>query len=203
MTTHIMLDLETLGVGTMPAIATIGAVRFDPYGETVAEPGKCFPADGKDIECFYVAVDVGSCVLNGGTVDSSAVSWWMQPEQEAARKEAFLNPTTLAIGAALSSFGWWAVLYDDPIIWSHGLLFDAAIVQRWCERLGLHWPFYYRNSRDTRTLFDVAGMGKAELDALPFKPQLQHHAAWDAWWQARGVQHAYAVLRAMMKDDGA
>jgi hypothetical protein len=42
---HVMFDLETMGMAPNGAIASIGAVRFDPYGDEISDP-------------FYVVVDL-------------------------------------------------------------------------------------------------------------------------------------------------
>lgn len=201
---HIMVDLETLGVGTMPVVLSIGAVRFDPDAADLAAPslGNCYPTTSvfMGAPAFHVCVDLESCVLNGGTVDRQAINFWAQPEQAEARKHAMPDDGTLKIADALRYFTAWARHENDsPAIWSHGLLFDAAIIQRWCERMGVSWPFGYRDARDTRTLFAEAGyVGGVDdyLHSMPFKPAIAHHPLYDAWWQARAVQESRRALRA-------
>jgi hypothetical protein len=49
MNTDIMIDLETLDVLPTATILTIGAVKFDPFGDELSDP---------KMEKFYVKVDV-------------------------------------------------------------------------------------------------------------------------------------------------
>ena len=74
MNTDIMIDLETLDVLPTATILTIGAVKFDPFGDDINE---------KKAEKFYVRVDVDSCDALGGTVSQSTLEWWAQQEKAA------------------------------------------------------------------------------------------------------------------------
>ena len=63
--TDLMIDLETLATSPDASILTIGAVKFDPFGDDVKNP-KC--------EKFYCRVDLDSCdalglVTNDATVE--------------------------------------------------------------------------------------------------------------------------------------
>jgi hypothetical protein len=60
--TDLMIDLETLDVTPTASILTIGAVRFDPFGDDVNEPS---------CDKFYVTVDLDSCDRLGLTVSDS------------------------------------------------------------------------------------------------------------------------------------
>ena len=64
--TDIMIDLETLATSPDAAILTIGAVKFDPFGDDINEP---------NCEKFYVRVDLDSCdriglVTNDDTINA-------------------------------------------------------------------------------------------------------------------------------------
>ena len=52
MLTDIMIDMETLDVLPSATVLSIGAVKFDPFGDDVKDP-RC--------EKFYVRVDIDSC----------------------------------------------------------------------------------------------------------------------------------------------
>ena len=58
MRTDIMIDLETLDVLPTATVLTIGAVKFDPFGEDQIQ---------KSSEKFYVKVDLDSCDALGLT----------------------------------------------------------------------------------------------------------------------------------------
>jgi len=61
MNTDVMIDLETLDVLPSATILTIGAVKFDPFGDDMRE---------KNCEKFYVKVDIDSCDRLGLTTSA-------------------------------------------------------------------------------------------------------------------------------------
>jgi len=79
MRTDIMIDLETLDVLPTATVLTIGAVKFDPFGEDQVQ---------KSAEKFYVKVDLDSCDALGLTTSESTLAWWGQ-QSKAAQEEAF------------------------------------------------------------------------------------------------------------------
>jgi len=77
--TDIMIDLETLATSPDAAILTIGAVKFDPFGDDIKDP-KC--------EKFYVRVDLDSCDRIGLVTTDDTIAWWANQSKE-AQDEAF------------------------------------------------------------------------------------------------------------------
>ena len=67
MNTDIMIDLETLDVLPSATILSIGAVKFDPFGDEVNESSAVK---------FYTRVDIDSCDHIGATVSQSTLDWW-------------------------------------------------------------------------------------------------------------------------------
>lgn len=202
-----MIDLETLSVGAIPVITAIGAVKFDPDAETVPQPGLMETTE-ESSPVFYQRTSIASCLAMGGQFDDRTFNWWMMDEQTEARRYVFSN-NPLHISEALVRLANWCVMPSMSIspavqsehvgdhIWSHGLLFDGAILQNYFERLGISWPFHYRNARDTRTLFDLCGVKSEGDPAFPEVP-VPHHPAWDAWRQARAVQNCTYQLRSSL-----
>lgn len=70
---HCMIDLETMGTSPGCAIASIGAVIFDPER----------PHDGSTAPEFYAVVDLASCQSVGLTMDAGTVYWWLTQSQKA------------------------------------------------------------------------------------------------------------------------
>jgi hypothetical protein len=106
--THIMVDLETMGVKATSVLLSIGAVKFDETGIK---------------EAFYCRFDQSQAKYSR-TVDSSTVNWWLT-QPEAARIEAFGGTTDLAEG--LAEFNLWAV--GVQFIWGNGSAFDVAMLR--------------------------------------------------------------------------
>ena len=178
-----MIDLETLDVLPSATILTIGAVKFDPFGDDVSE-AKC--------EKFYVKVDIDSCDRIGCTVSQSTLEWWSN--QSKAAQEAAFDPTDrISIEEAVQKL--YKFCWGAKRVWSHGAGFDVIILEHIFRKVGKAIPWQFWEVRDTRTLFDIG--------INPNRPLvLAHHALEDAWNQAVGVQNVYRALRGSTMGDG-
>ena len=187
---HIMIDLETLGVGTFPALLSIGAVVFDPESG-VLPPTPNLEAAASSWMMRLISVE--SCLRLGATVSDSTLACWASPELDAARPGTFGG--TYPIKDAINDLNIFVCHYGAQRVWFHGLTFDVAILTRYAELVGLSWQFDYRAGRDTRTLFDLAP--EVVREAFADKPSefIKHNAVWDAWLQAKAVCKVYAELR--------
>ena len=178
-----MIDLETLDVLPTATILTIGAVKFDPFGDDVKSPA---------CEKFYVRVDVDSCDALGSTVSQSTLEWWSKQDQ-AAQDEAFDPNNRIAIEDAMAQL--YKFCWGAKRVWSHGSGFDIIILENYFRKIGKAIPWSFWEARDTRTLFDIG--------INPHRPPvLKHHALEDAWNQAVGVQNVYRTLRMSTMSDG-
>jgi hypothetical protein len=183
MNTDIMIDMETLDVLPSATILTIGAVKFDPFGDDIKEP-KC--------EKFYVKVDVDSCDKIGCTVSPATLEWWSNQSQ-AAQDEAFDPNGRISIEDAMTQL--YKFCWGGKRVWSHGAGFDVIICENLFRKMGKAIPWQFWEVRDTRTLFDIG--------INPHRPPvLKHHALEDAWNQAVGVQNIYRSLRTSTMSDG-
>jgi len=183
MNTDIMIDLETLDVLPTATILTIGAVKFDPFGDDINE---------KKAEKFYVRVDVDSCDALGGTVSQSTLEWWAQQEK-AAQDEAFDPNNRISITDAMAQL--YKFCWGAKRVWSHGAGFDVIICEHLFRKMGKAIPWQFWEVRDTRTLFDI-GINPNR------PPVLAHHALEDAWNQAVGIQNVYNTLRTSTTSGG-
>ncbi len=183
MNTDIMIDLETLDVLPTATILTIGAVKFDPFGDDVNDP-KC--------EKFYVRVDVDSCDRIGCTVSQSTLDWWASQSKE-AQEEAFDPSNRIPIEDAMAQL--YKFCWGAKRVWSHGAGFDVIICEHIFRKIEKAIPWSFWEVRDTRTLFD--------LGINPNRPPvLKHHALEDAWNQAVGVQNVFNSIRTTSTFDG-
>lgn len=178
----VMVDLETAGVGKDAAILSIGAVKFDPYGEAVDQFS---PA-------FYQNIDLQSCLNAGLKVQGGTFYWWLAQKQEARER---LIEDRVSLTEALFSFSNW-ILKEDPVagvIWGHGSSFDVAILEHAYTAVNYKHPTYGRERaqpwgfssvNDTRTIFrhtewtfntadDRADGHDALADALSQAQQIQ------------------------------
>lgn len=183
MNTDVMIDLETLDVLPSASILTIGAVKFDPFGDDVNEPS---------CEKFYVKVDLDSCDRLGLTVSQDTLGWWAQQSQQ-AQDEAFSTDGRIDISDAINQL--YKFCWGAKRVWSHGAGFDVIILEHVFRKVERAVPWKFWEVRDTRTLFD--------LGINPNRPPvLKHHALEDAWNQAVGVQNVFKTLRTSSNFEG-
>lgn len=183
MKTDLMIDLETLDVLPTASVLTIGAVKFDPFGDDVNEP---------DCDRFYVKVDLDSCDRLNCTVSQATLDWWASQSKE-AQEEAFNPDDRIDIVDAMNQL--YKFCWGAKRVWSHGAGFDVIICEHLFRKMGKAIPWQFWEVRDTRTLFDLGIDPKRP-------PVLKHHALEDAWNQAVGVQNVFKVLRSSTKYDG-
>jgi hypothetical protein len=212
MNVNIMYDLETWGTTPGSDIRSIGACVF----VTNTRHGGSLVHDGSlgTIKPFYIACDNPEVGKDYGlrgraepkpiyqyplTRDPRTVQWWSEQSEEA--QAAFADPVDLR--EALVMFGKWLVSVDacdvdgkpapNVRMWSHGSHFDAPILAAAYQAVGLPQPWHYRSPRDTRTIFEAAGMD-VEKWYEGFAAGTHHHALNDAIAQAKAVCHAYKTL---------
>jgi len=181
---HLMLDLETLGVGPNAAIIEVGAVLFEakPNGKILnGKPFQMFVEPNKEAR-----------------IDMSTVFWWFKQNPAARERFSKAYPAEFVSEVYVAkAFETWEAVQDlggwSQIegVWSHGAVFDQPLLESLFYRNGKRFPWHYAVSRDTRTLFSIIG-GYPSIDNQGF---VQHSAVDDCIMQAMMVQKAYAILR--------
>ena len=183
MLSDIMIDLETLNTTPDASILTIGAVKFDPFGQELKEP---------KMDSFYVKVDLDSCNRIGLTTNDDTIAWWANQSQ-AAQDAAFDPDGRIDIEdafARLYKFCWGA-----KRVWANGACFDIIICEHVFRKINRACPWKFWEVRDVRTAFDLG------ID--PKRPPVTaHHALEDAWNQAVGIQNVYNTLRTSTTTEG-
>lgn len=178
-----MIDLETLATSPDATVLTIGAVKFDPFGDDVNEP---------TCQKFYVRVDIDSCDRLGLAVSDDTVAWWANQSKE-AQDEAFNPDNRVDIVDAMHQL--YKFCWGAKRVWSHGASFDVVICEHIFGKIQKAVPWKFWEVRCTRTLFDI-GINPER------PPVLKHHALEDAWNQAVGVQNVYKKLRTASSYNG-
>ena len=183
MLTDIMIDLETLNTTPDSTILTIGAVKFDPFGQELKDPR---------MDSFYAKVDLDSCDRIGLTTSDDTIAWWANQSKE-AQAAAFDTEGRVDIEevfARLYKFCWGA-----KRVWSNGATFDIIICEHVFRKINRACPWKFWEIRDVRTAFD--------LGINPQRPPVTaHHALEDAWNQAVGIQNVYNTLRTSTTSEG-
>ena len=169
----VMIDTETLGTTPGSVILSIGAAIFD--------------MDGLG-ETFYAPIDLASSTAAGLTIDPATVKWWMRQSDE-ARAAAFPDDAAPLIQVLLA-FQAWIVSQEARYPWCHGAGFDVPLLDAAFKACCLTSPWEFWNVRDTRTLYDLAGV---KVDR---RAGTHHHALDDAINQAEAAARALRIVHA-------
>lgn len=163
--THIVIDLETMGIGTNAAIVAIGAVRIE-RGQHTAE--------------FYRTVDLASSIAAGGTTDASTINWWLKQSPEArAEIDGSQQPDTL--GDILLSLSDFIQARHEPRLWGNGATFDLRILGEAYDAFHEPRPWDFRLERDLRTILETYPEARKVGEFYG----IRHHALADACHEAK------------------
>jgi hypothetical protein len=174
MSTHVMIDIETMGTSNEAAIISIGAVKFDPMADGV-------------IDSFYVPVTLLSSVAAGLKIDAKTVMWWMKPERAEARDQLVADGSAVDLYSALDGFATWFGPDSLPT-WGNGATFDNVILRNAFAKCGMECPWGYTHDRCYRTL-----RGLAPDMSVP-REGTYHNALDDAIHQAKYMQLVVSYL---------
>ena len=105
-----MIDLETLATTPEAAILTIGACKFDPHGDTIADT-------------FYERIDIDT---QDRDINPSTIEWWSK-QDPSIMEEAFSAKGRMNVETMLDQLTKWLVGVDT--IWGHGYGFDISILE--------------------------------------------------------------------------
>ena len=170
----VMLDLETLSTRPNSVILTIGAVKFDPFGNTI------------DVDHgLYYRVNVDEQLALDRHVLESTVEWWGKQDPE-VREEALGEHDRVSLDTMTSSLNRFLVGVEN--IWAQGPVFDIAILENLYFQLSKPTPWQFWQICDSRTLFKVHG------DPRDKNRQSAHNALMDCYYQADAVQQIYRTV---------
>jgi len=179
MNDHVMVDIETLGIGPNAMIVQIGAVRFDPEGV-----GATFNFNA---------------TFGDGDMDVDTVVWWLRQSAEAqAAVFGQSVPRDGPLRQGLYDFVRWLFVKPTMYVWANSPSFDLALMKgAWSRHAsdpprigGVSWPITPRMERDFRTLRTLGRLMGVEG---PVRVGPKHDALSDARFQA---EWAILVLRA-------
>lgn len=149
MNLHLMIDLETLGVGNKAIVSAIGAVLFDLD-------------TGLVVDKFYRVVEYQDQVLKGRKVDSSTIMWWFKQTKEA--QEIYTIPDRMDTSEVLTEFNTFLNNNVPDLkalkVWGNGPSFDLTILESLLTDFDREIPWSFRNIRCLRTFKDFVYSGK-------------------------------------------
>lgn len=157
----VMLDFETLGLGSNAVLLSLGAVHF------------C-PVTGEIYSKFYAAMDPRT--QHGRDIDPSTVVWWLKQDPAARAKitdavaaadvveegfdedadPAYVDETHAVAAHSIQSVArgfllWVESIGDDIEVWTNGAV-DHAWLESMMTYSGYKNPIKFWNQRDYRTM---------------------------------------------------
>lgn len=175
MTTHAMIDLETLATTPNATVLTIGGVKFDPNSVSEVHSE------------LYFKFDVNEQTANGRDVDDKTVEWWSTQSKE-VQEDALGEADRTPVIDVLKALNKWCVGVDA--IWAQGPAFDIVILEDMYRQHKHHLPWPFWKVRDSRTLFQIMPVDPRK--AIDFKA---HNALEDCKIQALCVQQSIRDLK--------
>ena len=178
MANDVMIDIESLNTTPDCVILTIGAVRFDPKGNGVAERLELRPTVEDQTEIY------------NRSINEDTLRWWSEQSPEAL-EEALGDTGRTPFSECMETL--YKFCWNRRAVWSNGASFDVVVAETAFRQVlndkpnPIPWPFY--TIRDTRTLYEVAGVKLKDGGHVT-----SHKAVEDAERQAIVVQQAYKKL---------
>lgn len=158
-----MVDCETLGVVGGYAVLSLGAVRFDAFSPWGADGQRIAAADQ-----IKIRISRESNRKYGLKESAKTLAFWAGQTEE-AREEAFGGTVDLKV--ALVAYREWCLdtfggIVDnmagyetmDANSYCHGATFDVPMLEWIYDHLEIPSPFPYNRTRDTRSVFELAGV---------------------------------------------
>lgn len=186
---HMVIDIETLGLGLRPVIVAIGAVALDEHYEVIGR--------------FYRAIRGDD--QPGRDMDFDTVKWWVTKNSPEAQQAVF-NDHATSLRQAVIAFNAWVTHHigADPHVqfWGKGPEFDNVI---WREAIATNYPggnpeilhkvWTYRNNQSLRTVERLV----KSLGITVEVPDtgIAHHALHDAEWEAKYLRQAMHKILAL------
>jgi len=172
---HISIDIETLGTERDSVILSLGAVKFDHE--------KIYEDDG-----LYLSLKWQPQMDNGGTVTEGTIRFWLS--QHRAARDAVLNKSgAVHHDKALQQLSaWFKKNIRAPkncCVWAKGPSFDLSLISDLYQRSTNSqppWPFWAERCVRTAIMLNAA-YKVPHPDGM-----VEHHAFWDAVYQASQVR---------------
>lgn len=174
MPTDVMIDMETLGTKLDSVILTIGACRFDPYGDGIT-----------DQLSLRLTVDDQTEIYNR-TIDEGTIRWWANQNPEAI-EEALGDENRTSFKDAMQQL--YKFCWNRRAVWSNGAAFDIVLAETAFRQLDMRIPWFFYNVRDTRTLYEISQVRLSDDGNAT-----SHKAVEDAIKQAKLVQKAFRKI---------
>jgi hypothetical protein len=173
---NVMIDLETMSTKPRAAIASLGAVLFDPYREQTVDELM------QPTNIFYMRCDLRTQPQRH--FDPDTIYWWLRQSHQ-ARASLAVNP--MPIHEVLKHFTDFLTINQVKRGWSFGANFDHVVVQTMYNDFKAPYQIRYSEQLCARTICKMSGVTCPDSG-------VGHDALDDAVRQARWLQSAFKAL---------
>lgn len=176
--THIILDLETLGIKPNAVVLSIGAAAFTFEG----------PNNFNKLirEGFYAKLNVREQVKEyGRKIEPDTAEWWRKRSSE-AKEVLQATPLDWRMADALADLNAWIKKtdydYRKSYVWCRGNAFDFPKMESMYDQANIKCGYNGWMIRDVRTMIDVmAGVSNGKYEPKDFPSDwIAHNALHDA-----------------------
>ena len=171
MSTHVMVDVESLGTNNDSQLLSIGACEFNGKGDV--------------LRTFYRVIDIEENTHVNAT--PSTIVFWV--DQGPGLLELLNDKGGKPEYEVLYDLAAWLAERREGLeLWANGTKFDISALESLYKAHGCPVPWKYNADRCMRTLRRFAGNLDIDFNGRP------HHALDDAVWQAKYVAAACEKL---------
>lgn len=187
---HLMIDIETFGIGDDAPVYQIGATTF-----SFTEPGH----DVQEYE-FCENINIVNQVENGARLDPETMKW--HAENNTKNFIEYMAGPKAPEKDCLVRFANFVKATKAEFVWANGLLFDIVKIQKLFDLFGVEFPdIAYNKYVDMRFLRQMLPEDfRKEADEIAktnsiTEDEQQHDALTDANWQAEFCKVAIDYLK--------
>lgn len=177
-TTHIMIDIETLGLRPGAVVWQIGALHFIP---------ELYPNKEMFKNEWSWTIDLASA-MEHGVIEAGALEMWLKIGFSFHEKRVGMELALCELSAWILE-----IQRSHPgtqlSVWAKGPSFDLVQLEYQYHTRNLACPWSFRDHRDVRTIIDLA-----DVDASDHIFGTKHYALDDCKSQALAVGDAYGRL---------
>jgi len=190
--THIIFDVETLGLKEKAVVTTLAAVPF------TFEDDKTYPqlVDAG----FFVKFKISEQMKLGRETTQSTLDFWKSQPQEAKVHSIIPSATDVNLEEGLNKLVTFikSTPYEwkKSYLWSRGNAFDFPKIEDLFDQVNIKVPFNTFRVRDVRTYVDIlAGADNGQYDLKDGQPRefVKHHALHDAAHDAAKMKELYKL----------
>lgn len=178
---HIMIRITALDSRPSAAIAAIAAVAFNPEtGEVSAR--------------MFCRVDIESSQHEGGTIDASAVKWWLRQTAEA--RAEFVSDDSVVLREALAKLNLFVLrqgAFGNCPVWFKNLDNDAPIIYSAMASIGIAPTWKYAHAHHVSTLLEFIPPARTPF----YYDTASLNLLDDALHQVRLITDAWRAMSAM------